>query len=75
MGVFVLKAGESGIVKKMDLMDAQMARLVSLGINVGSKITVVSYSLFNTSVLILSGFIRVAMRKSIAQKIEVERCR
>jgi Fe2+ transport system protein FeoA len=52
-----------------------MARLVSLGINVGSKITVVSYSLFNTSVLILSGFIRVAMRKSIAQKIEVERCR
>jgi Fe2+ transport system protein FeoA len=75
MGVFVLKAGESGIIKKMDLRDAQMARLVSLGINVGSKITVVSYSLFNTSVLILSGFIRVAMRKSIAQKIEVERCR
>lgn len=75
MGVFVLKAGESGIIKKMDLMDAQMARLVSLGIDVGSKITVVSYSLFNTSVLILSGFIRVAMRKSIAQKIEVERCR
>ena len=47
-------------------------RLASLGVKSGQKVTAVAFSLFKGSVLITIGYNRLAIRKSVAQRIEVE---
>ena len=74
MSVFDLKKGESGIIKSCNLSGSSLARLNSLGIAVGKKITVLSFSLFKSSVLIGCGAVRLGLRSMIAKAIEVEKC-
>ena len=74
MSVFDLKRGESGIVKSCNLNGSAAARLNSLGITAGKKITLLSFSLFRGSALIGCGAVRVGMRASLAKLIEVEKC-
>ena len=74
MSVFDLKKGESGIIKSCNLSGSSSARLNSLGITVGKKVTVLSFSLFKGSVLIGCGAVRLGIRASLAKLIEVETC-
>ena len=74
MSVFVLKKGQSANITMVAVDGAAGQRLRSLGVIKGAKITVIGYSLFNSSVLILCGYNRIALRKSVAEKIEVELC-
>ena len=74
MGVFDLKRGQSGIIKLVAVDGTAGQRLKSLGVIKGAKITVIGYCLFNSSVLILCGYNRIALRKSVAGRIEVELC-
>ena len=74
MSVFDLSAGESGYIKSCNLSGSSLARLSSLGISVGKKVTVLSFSLFRGSVLISCGAVRVGIRASLAKLIEVEKC-
>ena len=73
MTVFDLKKGEEGRVAAIKLEGAVAARLAALGLKVGDKVQVLSYSLFNSSVLLAFGAVRVGVRKPIAIKIEVAR--
>lgn len=72
MSVFDLKMGESAVVKSVAVDGAAGERLLSLGIKKGQKVTAVAFSLFKGSVLITIGYNRLAIRKSVAQRIEVE---
>lgn len=72
MGVFVLKKGESGVVGFVGIVGAAWQRLNSLGVKNGAKITVIAYSFFGSSVLISCGYNRIAIRRSIAERIEVQ---
>ena len=74
MSVFDLKKGESAYVKSCNLSGGSLARLNSLGITVGKKITVLSFSLFKSSVLIGCGTVRLGLRAALAKSIEVEKC-
>ncbi|MGN0805451.1 MAG: ferrous iron transport protein A [Candidatus Coproplasma sp.] len=74
MGVFNLKKGQSANIIRVTVDGAAGQRLRSLGVIRGAKITVIGYSLFNGSVLILCGYNRIALRKSVADRIEVELC-
>lgn len=74
MSVFDLSVGDSAYIKNSNLTGSAAARLVSLGIVAGKKITVLSVSLFKSSVLIGCGAVRLGIRKSIAKCIEVEKC-
>ena len=74
MSVFDLSMGDSGYIKSCNLTASASARLTSLGITVGKKITVLSFSLFRGSVLIGCGAVRVGIRASLAKNIEVEKC-
>ncbi|MDE7181990.1 MAG: ferrous iron transport protein A [Clostridia bacterium] len=73
-GIYALKQGECGKITKIDVTGNAAVRLSSLGITVGKKITVLSFSLFKSSVLIGCGAVRLGLRKSLATKIEVEKC-
>ena len=46
-------------------------RLRALGFVRGSVVTVLGYSLFRSSVLLACGPVRLAVRRRLAQKIEV----
>lgn len=74
MGVFGLKKGTKAKIKSVAIAGSAGERLKSLGIVKGAEIEVCAYSLFNGSVLILCGFNRIAIRKAIAMRIEVEEC-
>ena len=74
MSVFDLSAGESGYIKSCNLAGSAAARLVSLGVVAGKKITVLAFSLFKSSVLIGCGPVRLGLRKALAKQIEVEKC-
>lgn len=74
MGVFSLKKGQSGVIKLVAVDGTAGQRLKSLGVVKGAVVTVIGYCLFNSSVLILCGYNRIALRKSVAEKIEVELC-
>ena len=74
MGVFVLKKGQSANITMVAVDGAAGQRLRSLGVVKGAKITVIGYSLFNSSVLVLCGYNRIALRKSVAERIGVEAC-
>ena len=73
MGVFDLKKGESGKILSVQVDGAAGERLHLLGIKKGQTVTVLSYSLFKGSVLLGVGYNRVAIRRSIAERIEVEK--
>ena len=74
MSVFDLSVGDSGYIKGCNLSGGAAARLSSLGITVGKKVTVLSFSLFRGSVLIGCGAVRLGLRASLAKSIEVEKC-
>ncbi len=74
MGVYSLKRGQSAIVSVVAVDGTAGERLKSLGVVAGAKITVCAYSLFSGSVLIMCGYNRIAVRKSVAQRIEVQPC-
>ncbi len=74
MSVFDLSVGESGYIKNINAAGSAAARLSSLGIVAGKKITVLSFSLFKSSVLIGCGAVRLGIRKALAGNIEVEKC-
>ena len=74
MSVFDLKKGESGIIKNCNFSGGAAARLNSLGITVGKQITVLSFSLFKSSVLIGCGAVRLGLMAALAKCIEVEKC-
>ena len=67
-----MKKGESATVKTVAVDGAAGERLASLGVRKGQKVTAVAFSLFKGSVLITIGYNRLAIRKSVAQHIEVE---
>lgn len=74
MSVFDLKIGESAVVKSVAVDGAAGERLASLGVKKGQIITAVAFSVFRGSVLITIGYNRLAVRKSVARRIEVEIC-
>ncbi|MGN1104915.1 MAG: ferrous iron transport protein A [Candidatus Coproplasma sp.] len=69
-----MKKGQSGVIRLVTVDGSAGQRLKSLGVIKGAKITVIGYCLFNSSVLILCGYNRIALRKSVAKRIEVELC-
>lgn len=74
MGVFELKKGQSAKIVSVNTSGAAGERLKSLGLKKGEKVTVAAFSLFNGSVLLICGYNRVALRRSVADGIEVELC-
>lgn len=74
MSVFDLSVGDNAYIKNCNLTGSVSARLNSLGIVVGKKITVLAFSLFKSSVLIGCGAVRLGIRKAVAKSIEVEKC-
>lgn len=74
MGIFDLKRGESAEIVAIRVSGGAAERLSALGVAAGKKITVLSYSLFKTSVLLQCGYVRVGVRKSVARGLEVRRC-
>lgn len=74
MSVYDLKAGERAEIVSIEVSGSGAARLQSLGITVGKKVTVLAFSLFKTGVLIGCGAVRVGVRRDIAKLIGVEKC-
>lgn len=72
MSIFDLKKGEEAKITAVSVGGAAGERLQSLGISAGQSVKVIAFSLFSGSVLISAGYNRIALRKSVAQKIEVE---
>lgn len=72
MRIFDLKAGDAAVITKMNIGGAALERLTALGIKAGRRIEVLSFSLFKSSVLISCNAVRVGLRKSLAEKIEVK---
>lgn len=72
MSVYDLKAGQSARIVKIKIEGGAAARLASLGITTGKRITALAFSLFKSSVLIGCGAVRLGVRKSLAVLIEVE---
>ena len=71
MSVYDLKMGECAEITKIGIGGGARARLASLGIKVGERVEVLSFSLFKSSVLISCAAVRVGLRKSLAKQIEV----
>ena len=73
MNVFDLKMGEVAKIKRIDLDGSALERLTALGLKVGERVEVLSYSLFKSSVLLSCNAVRLGIRKPLALKIEVDR--
>lgn len=69
-----MKKGECGRVLLVKVDGAAGERLNSIGIKNGAEVRVIAFSLFSGSVLVSVGYNRVAIRKSVASRIEVEKC-
>ena len=74
MSVFDLKKGERAKIISVAVDGAAGERLASLGVARGATITAAAFSLFKGSVLITVGYNRLAIRRSVAERIEVEVC-
>ena len=72
MTVFNLKKRQTAVIKKLNAIGAEKQRLVSLGLKEGAHITVASFSLFKSSVLVFCGATRLALRRALAERIEVD---
>lgn len=75
MSVFDLGIGESAKIVKITAEGAAASRLKALGFGCGQRVTVLGFSLFRSSILAGVGATRIALRRAVAQKIEVEACR
>ncbi|MGN0815067.1 MAG: ferrous iron transport protein A [Candidatus Coproplasma sp.] len=75
MSVFDLQVGESGKIMRISSQGAAASRLSAIGFSNGKRLTVLGFSLFKSSVLVAVNSTRVALRKSVAECVEVERCR
>lgn len=73
MRVFDLQMGDIATITKIDVSGGARERLYALGVKEGERIEVISFSLLKSSVLISCNAVRVGLRKSMAQRIEVER--
>lgn len=74
MSVYNLNTGESGEITDVFVGGAAGERLAALGVCRGARITCLGFSFFKGSVLVAVGGNRIAVRKSLALKIEVARC-
>ena len=72
--VFDLKCGECAKITRIAVEGSAKTRLDSLGVTVGKRVTVLSFSLFKSGVLIGCGAVRLGLRKALAHQIEVELC-
>ncbi|MDE6597061.1 MAG: ferrous iron transport protein A [Clostridia bacterium] len=72
MSVFDLKCGECAKITRITVEGSAKTRLDSLGVTVGKRVTVLSFSLFKSGVLIGCGAVRLGLRKALARQIEVE---
>ncbi|MBE7088685.1 MAG: ferrous iron transport protein A [Clostridiales bacterium] len=71
MTVFNLKVNQTAKIVGVFASGATLKRLNSLGIVRGQLIKVLAFSFFSGSVLIACDEVRVSIRKSLAEKIEV----
>ena len=71
MTVFDLKRGQSAKITAINLSGGVRARLTALGIKSGERVEALGFSLLKRSVLISCAAVRVGIRKSLAEKIEV----
>ncbi len=71
MTAFNLGAGESARIIRVNVDGAAAERLRALGFYSGRVVTVLGYSLRKSSVLLACGSVRLAARRSVADKIEV----
>lgn len=71
MTVFDLKKGDEAKVTAIKLEGGAAARLNALGLKIGTRVQILSFSLFKSAVLIAFGVVRVGVRKSLAQAIQV----
>lgn len=72
MTVWDIEAGKSAKIKRIAASGSAAERLRSLGFTDGRVVTVLGYSLLKSSVLLSCGSVRLAARRSLASKIEVE---
>lgn len=75
MSAFDLQQGQSARVVSVNIDGAARERLKSLGVIKGAKITLIAFSFFDYGALFVCGYIKVALRKSVAERIEVALCR
>lgn len=68
-----MEVGGSGKIISVGIDGAAGERLNSLGFKKGRTVTALAFSLFKGGVLVAAGYNRVALRRSVAQKITVER--
>lgn len=73
MTVLDLTAGESAEIVKVGASGGAAERLFSLGFTRGRYVTVLGWSILKSSVLLQCGSVRLAARRTIAQKIEVRK--
>ncbi len=74
MNIYDLKQGETAHITAVNVAGSALTRLNSLGIGAGRQVTVISFSLFKSSVLIVCGGVRLGLRKAMAKNIEVTPC-
>lgn len=75
MSVFDLQVGESGKILRISAQGAAASRLAAIGFSSGKKLTVLGFSLFKSSVLVAINSTRAALRRSVAECVEVEICK
>ena len=71
MTVFDLKKGDEATVAAIKLEGGAAARLSALGLKIGTRVQILSFSLFKSAVLVAFGAVRIGIRKSLARKLEV----
>lgn len=71
MTVFDLKKGEKARVTNINLQGGAAARLTALGLKIDTWVQILGFSLFKSAVLISFGAVRIGIRKSIANSIQV----
>lgn len=72
MNVLDIPVNESAKIVKVGVTGAAAERLRALGFVCGRAVTVLGYSIFKSSVLLSCGAVRLAVRKTIAARIEVQ---
>lgn len=71
MGVYSLKRGQSGKILSVAVGGAAEERLKALGVVAGATVKNLGFSLFSGGVLLAVGGVRVGVRRSVAERIEV----
>lgn len=74
MTISDMKKGQSAKILSINVDGAARERLKSLGFCKGKRVMAAAFSFLNGSILLLCGYNRVAIRRSVAAKIEVELC-